>query len=86
MSGSGFHHMLADFLGWGGPMLARDEGTEVPLYLEMVFPLYVEQKRGWGAIQATMPSYGVPNAASSRSSSSFLASVSIGERASATTS
>lgn len=63
VSGSGFHHMLAEFLGWELPMLPRDEGTEVPLYLEMIFPLlYVEQKRGWGGIQATMPSYGIPNA------------------------
>ena len=63
VSERGFHHMLADFLGWELPMLARDEGTEVPLYLEMIFPLlYVEQKRGWGGIQATMPTYGIPNA------------------------
>jgi hypothetical protein len=63
VSERGFHNMLADFLGWELPMLQRDEETEVPLYLEMIFPLiYVEQKRGWGAIQATMPTYGVPNA------------------------
>ena len=63
VSERGFHHMLTEFLGWELPMLARDEGTEVPLYLEMIFPLlYVEQKRGWGGIQATMPTYGIPNA------------------------
>jgi hypothetical protein len=63
VSERGFHYMLADFLGWELPMLAKDEGTEVPLYLEMIFPLlYVEQKRGWGGIQATMPTYGIPNA------------------------
>lgn len=62
-SARGFHNMLAEFLGWELPMLPRDEGTEVPLYVEMIFPLlYVEQKRGWGGIQATMPTYGIPNA------------------------
>lgn len=63
VSERGFHHMLAEFLKWDLPMLARDEDTEVPLYLEMIFPLFfVEQKRGWGGIQATMPTYGIPNA------------------------
>jgi hypothetical protein len=63
VSSRGFHHMLAEFLGWELPVLARDEGTEAPLYLETIFPLvYVEQKRGWGGIQATMPTYGIPNA------------------------
>jgi hypothetical protein len=63
VSSRGFHHMLAQFLRCELPTLTRDEGTEVPLYLETIFPLvYVEQKRGWGGIQATMPTYGIPNA------------------------
>lgn len=63
VSDRGFHNMLASFLGWELPTLSRDEGNDVPLYLEMIFPLlYVEQKRGWGGVQATMPTYGIPNA------------------------
>jgi hypothetical protein len=59
----GFHFLLAQFLGWQLPMIEGRDGGEVPLYLETVFPLfYVEQKRGWGGIQATMPTYAIPNA------------------------
>jgi hypothetical protein len=60
---AGFHRMLAEFLGWNLPGVVREDGSEVPLYMELVFPLlYVEQRRGWGGIQATMPTYGIPSA------------------------
>jgi hypothetical protein len=59
---SGFHFELAKLLGWDLPILVRPDGTEAPLYVEMIFPLLcVEQKRGWGGIQVQMPPYaGVP--------------------------
>uniref|UniRef100_UPI00313ABDF6 ATP-binding protein n=1 Tax=Inquilinus sp. OTU3971 TaxID=3043855 RepID=UPI00313ABDF6 len=55
---SGFHAYLARFLGWDLPIVARYDGTECPLYLETIFPmLFVEQKRGWSAIQGPFPTY-----------------------------
>lgn len=55
---SGFHAFLVDFVGWELPIVARFDGTECPLYLEAIFPmLFVEQKRGWSAIQGPFPTY-----------------------------
>jgi hypothetical protein len=55
---AGFHHWLADFVGWQLPEVARFDGTTSPLYLETIFPLFfVEQKRGWSGIQALTPTY-----------------------------
>lgn len=54
----GFHAFLATFLGWNLPIVARYDGTECPLYLEAIFPmLFVEQKRGWSAIQGPFPTF-----------------------------
>ena len=55
---SGFHAYLAAFLGWDLPIVTRYDGTECPLYLETIFPmLFVEQKRGWSAIQGPFPTF-----------------------------
>ena len=55
---SGFHTRLADFLGWELPRVPTFDGSEVPLYLEYLFPLFmVEQKHGWAGILTQMPSY-----------------------------
>lgn len=52
----GFHNWLAKFIGWELPELPSADGRLVPLYMEQVFPLlFVEQRRGWGGIQAQMP-------------------------------
>jgi hypothetical protein len=61
-SGAGFLNVLEGFLGWHLPILTRADSTPAKLYPEMVFPLFfVEQKRGWSAIQAQMPPYaGMP--------------------------
>jgi hypothetical protein len=54
----GFHLFLEDFLGWKLPMVRRYEGPDAKLYLETVFPLFwVEQKVGWSAIPAAIPTY-----------------------------
>jgi len=54
----GFHTFLARFMGWELPMVSRFNGSEVPLYLETIFPmLFVEQKRGWSAIQGPFPTH-----------------------------
>ncbi len=59
-SEKGFHHWLAEFLGWDLPNVVTFEGDERKLYLECVFPLFfIEQKRGWSEIQANTPNYGI---------------------------
>lgn len=55
---AGFHHMLAEFIGWQLPRVRRYDGSETTLYLEAIFPLlYVEQKSGWSSIPAAFPNY-----------------------------
>ena len=54
----GFHTFFADFMGWNLPIVPRFDGTEGQLYLEAIFPmLFVEQKRGWSAIQGPFPTF-----------------------------
>jgi hypothetical protein len=55
---AGFHTKLAEFIGWHLPEVMRYDGTDVPLYMECVLPLfYVEQRHGWSSIQATTPRF-----------------------------
>ena len=54
----GFHSFLAEFIGWDLPEVLRYEGGESPLYMETLWPLFfVEQKRGWSAIQGPFPTF-----------------------------
>jgi len=54
----GFHTFLTSYLGWQLPTVSRFDGTDAPLYLECVFPLFIiEQKHGWSGIQARMPTH-----------------------------
>ena len=54
----GFHFFLEDFLGWKLPMVRRYNSADAKLYLETIFPLFwVEQKAGWSAIPAAIPTY-----------------------------
>lgn len=63
ISRRGFHHWLADFIGWNLPNVVTFDGKETTLYLECIFPLFfIEQKRGWSEIQANIPThYGIKN-------------------------
>lgn len=63
MSERGFHHWLANFIGWKLPTVPKFDGSESTLYLECIFPLFfIEQKRGWSEIQANIPSqWGIKN-------------------------
>ena len=57
-SGKGFHTRLADFIGWKLPEVGTFDGGQVPLYMELLFPLIdVEQKLGWGRIPARFPTW-----------------------------
>ncbi len=52
----GFYSWLANFIGWSLPLVPNNSGKETPLYPALLFPLFfVEQKKGWGSIQATTP-------------------------------
>ncbi|SEK12030.1 hypothetical protein MAA5396_05060 [Marinovum algicola] len=54
----GFHHFLESFIGWHLPQVRRYDAPDTKLYLETVFPLFwVEQKFGWSAIPAAIPTY-----------------------------
>jgi hypothetical protein len=76
----GFHRWLAEFIGWDLPRLPAKDGKLAPLYMEQVFPLlFVEQRRGWGGIQAQMPAFsGVSNVR--RKAIEFLLSLEVGEQ------
>ena len=41
---AGFHHMLAEYIGWHLPPVRRYDGSETILYLETIFPLYMSSK------------------------------------------
>lgn len=76
----GFHQWLARFIGWEMPVLPARDGRSAPLYMEQVFPLlFVEQRRGWGGIQAQMPYFsGVSDVR--RRSIEFLLDLEVGRR------
>ncbi|MCW2984108.1 MAG: hypothetical protein JWR63_1678 [Conexibacter sp.] len=59
----GFHHFLANLVGWNPPVILRNDGRESALYLEYLFPLmFVEQRGGWSGIQAQQPNFFLPDA------------------------
>jgi hypothetical protein len=52
----GFYHWLCKFLDWELPFVPTQDGRECLLYPSIFFPTwFVEQKKGWSAIQATTP-------------------------------
>lgn len=54
----GFHYFLADFLGWNLPVVQAFDGSERPLYLQLIFPYFVvEQTRGWSSLQPPIPTH-----------------------------
>lgn len=76
----GFHHFLASFIGWHLPEVSTFDGREVPLYLAAIFPmLFVEQKRGWSAIQGPFPTF-LKIQDISRRAMEFILNLDVGER------
>ncbi|WP_299095536.1 hypothetical protein [uncultured Metabacillus sp.] len=54
----GFHYYLEEFLGWSLPLVPSYEDNDRKLYLQVVFSaMFIEQKRGWSNILATLPTY-----------------------------
>ncbi|WP_449649196.1 hypothetical protein [Rahnella aceris] len=60
----GFYYWFADYVGWKIPQVPNHNGGESPLYPSIIFPTwFVEQKKGWGSIQATTPTiFGIKDA------------------------
>lgn len=76
----GFHYFLASFIDWRLPEVSTFDGREVPLYLAAIFPmLFVEQKRGWSAIQGPFPTF-LKIQDISRRAMEFLLNLDVGER------
>jgi hypothetical protein len=52
----GFHRYLEDFLGWSLPEVPTFDDVDRKLYIQTIFSaLFIEQKRGWSNILATIP-------------------------------
>jgi len=52
----GYHHFLAEFIGWDLPWVMGFDGKSKPLYVEAIFPmLFIEQKVGWSTIVGPFP-------------------------------
>ncbi|ELX1525663.1 hypothetical protein QLC84_004996, partial [Escherichia coli] len=53
----GFYFWLSKFLDWSIPQVPNHNGKDTPLYPSVLFPgWFVEQKKGWSSILATIPS------------------------------
>lgn len=52
----GFYFWFSKFLGWDLPQVPNHNGNDTPLYPSVLFPAwFVEQKKGWSSILATIP-------------------------------
>ncbi|WP_241521430.1 hypothetical protein [Chimaeribacter arupi] len=52
----GFYFWFSKFLGWELPQVPNHNGKDTPLYPSVLFPAwFVEQKKGWSSILATIP-------------------------------
>lgn len=61
----GFHLFLSEFLKWDMPEVMNNQGQMARLYLQQIAPAFmIEQKSGWSDFFATMPYYGIKQAAS----------------------
>lgn len=59
-SDKGFHKFLEKFIGWRLPVVPSFEEKDRKLYLQTLFSaMFIEQKRGWSNLLATIPNYGI---------------------------
>lgn len=60
----GFYKWLSKFIGWALPLVPNHSGKDTILYPSVLFPAwYVEQKKGWASIMATIPTqFGIKEA------------------------
>lgn len=54
----GFHAFLEQFIGYDLPSVAKYDGNNTKLYIQtLISCFYIEQKKGWMNILATLPTY-----------------------------
>ncbi|MGX5623669.1 hypothetical protein [Bacillus cereus] len=54
----GFHKFLENYINWSLPEVPSYEEYDKKLYLQLIFSsMFIEQKRGWSSLFATLPSY-----------------------------
>ncbi|PGM23026.1 hypothetical protein [Bacillus cereus] len=54
----GFHKFLESFINWSLPEVPSYEEYDKKLYLQLIFSsMFIEQKRGWSNLFATLPTY-----------------------------
>ena len=59
-SDRGFHTFLEKFIGWELPTVPSFEEKDRKLYLQTLFAaMFIEQKKGWSNLLATIPNYGI---------------------------
>lgn len=52
----GFHRFLEAYIGWNLPLVPTFDTVDRKLYIQTLFPaVFIEQKRGWSDIMATVP-------------------------------
>lgn len=52
----GFHKVLEEFIGWNLPLVPTYDDVDRKLYIQTIFSAaFIEQKRGWSDILATLP-------------------------------
>ena len=62
-SNKGFHKFLEEYIGWELPNVPTFEDSDRKLYIQTVFSaMFIEQKRGWSGLLATIPNYGIKDA------------------------
>lgn len=62
-SNKGFHKFLEEYIGWELPSVPTFEDSDRKLYIQTLFAaMFIEQKRGWSSLLATIPNYGIKDA------------------------
>lgn len=62
-SPKGFHKFLEDYMGLKLPTVPNFQDTDRKLYIQTLFSaMFIEQKKGWSNLLATIPTYGIRDA------------------------
>lgn len=62
-SPKGFHKFLEEYIGIKLPIVPNFQEVDRKLYIQTLFSaMFIEQKKGWSNLLATIPNYGIRNA------------------------
>ncbi|MFG6318577.1 MAG: hypothetical protein K1W33_01750, partial [Clostridia bacterium] len=62
-SPKGFHKFLEEYIGLKLPIVPNFQDTDRKLYIQTLFSaMFIEQKKGWSNLLATIPTYGIRDA------------------------